>query len=223
MANVSRKLFHSVFGPGYAPGIEGHQYCDPSNLAVLVALCRTFAPRAVVEIGVQRGATAKLLLDVSRTIRTYLGIDITPDARMPLPGQQSEVPPVNAAGELALPDPRFRLALRPRGSADLAPSDIGAADLVFIDGDHSAAAVRRDTALARAATALRGGIIVWHDYGNRTVEVTGVIDAINRDEGDRIVLVDGTWMCFELRAPDAPAVACSVASPLQAVPPGGIT
>ena len=198
MAVIANNLFHRLFGAGTFGRREAQTYCTDADLAVLVALCRTFAPRTVVEIGVQRGATAALLLRECPAIRHYIGIDIEPGAVMPLPGQQSEIPAFGEAGELADTDPRFRLVLRPHGTADLAPEDLVKADLVFIDGDHSAAAVRRDTELARAIMP-QGGIVVWHDYGNRTVQVSGVIDALNQAEGDHITLVSDTWMCVEFR------------------------
>jgi hypothetical protein len=41
-----------------------------------------------------------------------------------------------------------------------------------------------------------GGLIIWHDYGNPTVEVTDVLDELQR-EGRDIQHVAGTWLAFE--------------------------
>jgi len=196
MSVLSNSLFHRIFGGAPAPDPRhDHRYMQDEDRGVLLALCRVFRPQTVIEIGVQRGATARQLLDGCPFIRHYIGIDVPPATRMPLPGQQSEVPAV--AGEFASGDVRFRLSLR-HGLLDLKPADLPRAGLVLIDGDHSAAAVRADTALARAVL-WPGGIIAWHDYGNRTVEVTGVIDALNRAEGDRICHVEPGMICFEIR------------------------
>lgn len=198
MSIISQALFHSIFGPVATAAVAGsrHQYVNVPDRKALLALSATFMPKVVVEIGIQRGETAQLLLANGPWIRKYIGIDVPPGTALPLPGQQSEVPP--EAGVLVNGDKRVKIMIRANGSLDLEPEDLPLADLVFIDGDHSAAAVLADTILAR--TILRpGGIIVWHDYGNKTVEVTQVIDQLNRAEGDRICLVDGTWTCFEIR------------------------
>jgi len=196
MSIIANQLFHQIFGAGDAPAVTEPCYTSPADRAVLLALCRAFRPRTVIEIGVQRGATAKLLLDNCPWITEYIGIDVPPGTVMPLPGQQSEVPA--AAGELVKADPRVKIIIRANGSLDLEPEDLPLADLVFIDGDHSSAAVAADTALARAI--LRpGGVCVWHDYNNRTVGVSPVIDQINTAEGNHICLVDGSWVCFEIR------------------------
>ena len=198
MSIISQPLFHSIFGPIAAAAVKGcrHQYVNVPDRKVLLALSAAFVPRTVVEIGVQRGETAKLLLENGPWIREYIGIDVPPGTVMPLPGQQSEVPA--AAGELALDDPRFRTLVRPRGSRDVTAAELALVCMVIIDGDHSAPAVLADTALARAI--LRpGGVCCWHDYGNKTVEVTAVIDQLNRADGQRICLVEGTWTCFEIR------------------------
>jgi|GEM_PF-2985191 len=208
MSTISRSLFHRIFGSGDAPAGGRHLYSSPADRAVILALCRAFRPQVVVEIGVQRGCTARMLLDNGPWIQAYIGIDVPPGTITPLPGQLTEVPAV--AGDLAAADPRFRAIVRPHGTADLTPADLPIADMVFIDDDHSEAGVTRSTALARAI--LRpGGICVWHDYVNSTVEVAQVIDNLNYLEGDHICLVDGSWMCFEIRiaggavlAPPAP-------------------
>jgi predicted O-methyltransferase YrrM len=94
-------------------------------------------------------------------------------------------------------DPRVELIVKPNGTRDLVPTDLPAADLIFIDGDHSKACVALDTLLAMQVIR-KGGIICWHDYGNHLVPgVTEVIDALNMNEGDHICLVEGTMICFQ--------------------------
>jgi predicted O-methyltransferase YrrM len=172
------------------------RFMNPGELEVLVALARQVAPTAVVEIGVNQGRTALALLDNVPSIVRYYGVDVPPGTMLPLPVQAKEVPA--RAGELAVHDPRFRLILRTRGSLDLTPADDDLprpADFVFIDGDHSRAAVEHDSRLAR--TLCRpGGIIVWHDYHDLgTVDVCEVLEELAA-AGAPIAAIAGTWLAF---------------------------
>jgi predicted O-methyltransferase YrrM len=169
------------------------RFMAPGELEELIAIIRLVeAPRAMLEIGCHQGRTAALCLREIPSLQRYMGVDVLPGYRPALAAQRGETS--RNPGHHALHDERFRLLLRPRGSLDLAPAEIGPVDVAFIDGDHGAAAVRHDTALARA---LVRGVIIWHDYGNPAAEVTGVID----DEvarGHDIRQVKGTWLAFEL-------------------------
>jgi hypothetical protein len=172
------------------------RFMAPGELEKLIAIIRLVEePRAMLEIGCHQGRTAAVCLREIASLQRYVGVDVLPGYRPALLAQQGETS--RHPGHHALPDARFHLLLRPRGSLDLVPSDIGAVDIAFIDGDHGAAAVRHDTALARALVRQGGGVIIWHDYGNPAAEVTGVID----DEiarGHDIRQVKGTWLAFEL-------------------------
>jgi Methyltransferase domain len=107
--------------------------------------------------------------------------------------QRSEVS--KRAGLFVQDDPRFELIIRERGSFDLSPEDLPLCDAVFIDGDHSTEAVRHDSELA-VALVRSPGIIIWHDYGNPTVEVTETLDRLQGEEGWPIRLIRDTWLAF---------------------------
>jgi hypothetical protein len=68
---------------------------------------------------------------------------------------------------------------------------------VFIDGDHSSEVVRHDTDLARAIVE-PNGMIIWHDVGNETVEVTRVLE-LDRHHGHDIRHIENTFLAFERR------------------------
>jgi predicted O-methyltransferase YrrM len=192
---IGHDQFFKLFGSGEAPGARGEMYATPDDRVALLALCRAFRPRTVVEIGVQEGRTAALLLRECPWIRDYLGVDVPADFAPALDTQRPEVPV--QAGSRAAADPRFRLLLVPGGSATLRPDPLVAeADLVYIDGSHAEADVRHDTALARAF-ARPGAVIVWHDYPS-CIGVQRVIDSLNDAEGDHIALIEGTWLCFQI-------------------------
>ncbi|MBY0074708.1 class I SAM-dependent methyltransferase [Priestia aryabhattai] len=193
MSIISRETFFKIFGSGSfegkAPLFTG------SDVEPLIAFSRTFYPKIIVEIGIQRGATAKCILDNSPWIERYIGIDVPPDYKASLSILQHEVPKI--AGECVKQDPRVDIIVKPNGSRDVVPADLPIADLIFIDGDHTAEGVLLDTLLARQIIR-KGGIICWHDYGNATVpDVTAVIDDLNKKEGDHICLIENGFLCFE--------------------------
>jgi predicted O-methyltransferase YrrM len=191
---IASGTFFKLFGDGIAPGSESGEFAQPFDRRVLLALARTLRPAAVVEFGVQRGLTAALLLTECPWIRRYVGIDL-PEGALPVQaGQAQEVPEV--PGELASADPRFEL-LR-ADSALVTPDMLPTADMVYIDGGHDYPHVVADLRLARAIVR-PGGVIAWHDYHRGEPGVRQAIDECNQAEGDHIALVDGSWVCFELR------------------------
>lgn len=167
---------------------------NPGELEVLVALVRSVAPKAVLEIGCNDGRTALAVLRNVDGVETYQGVDVPLGYVTAKPVQRREVPA--NPGHMAADDSRFELVLRPRGSLDLTAADLKPCDAVFIDGDHGAEAVRHDTALS-AELVRPGGIVIWHDYHDLcTVDVRDVLDTYFR-YGRNIVHVEGTWLAFE--------------------------
>lgn len=180
-------------------GIPRH-FMHPGEMEVLVGLVRGAHAVRMAEFGCNEGRTAKALLRHVSSLTCYVGVDV-PRGHVPsLPVQRREVP--RRPGRLVRHDRRFRLLTPPRGTADLGADELMAAaggplDVVFIDGDHGAAAVRHDSALARAA--LRpGGLIVWHDvHDDPVVQVKAVLEDL-RAEGHDIVHYGGTWFAFQV-------------------------
>lgn len=174
---------------------RGHQrYMNNGELDVLVSLFRMVMPKLVVEIGVNEGRTAKVILENVPSVQIYTGVDVQRGYVPVLPVQRNEVP--ERPGHMVIDDPRFQLVLRPKGSLDLKSCNLGASDATFIDGDHSRKAVIHDTLLARAITR-PGGIIVWHDYHDQeTVDVRLVLDEMYL-KGDEILHVENTWFAYQ--------------------------
>lgn len=169
------------------------QYLNFGELEIIIALVRSVIPHTVIEIGLAQGRTALAILREIPQIERYVGIDTLPGYQPKLKEQlyeRSEEP-----GYLAMSDPRFEQWLRPRGTLDLMPWELPAADAVFIDGDHSSEVVAHDSCLARSATK-QGGIIIWHDAGNESVEVRSVLEQ-DWARGCDIKVIEGTWLAFE--------------------------
>jgi len=163
-------------------------YLNWRETAILIELTRRVKPRVFIEFGCNVGVTAKRVLGNVPSIKKYIGVDVPSDSVTPLRCQQGEVP-VNPG--CLVNDVRFHLLLAER---KLTPDDLEKADAVFIDGDHSFDGVMQDTMLARAVVR-PGGLIAWHDYSNRSVEVTEALDALAQ-EGWPIKQVEGSWIAY---------------------------
>lgn len=171
------------------------RYVHPGELDVLIHLIRDVQAHTVVEFGCNNGRTAAAVLRNVSSVERYLGVDVHAGYSFACKVQAKEVPAV--AGELAIGDSRFELLLRDRGTFDLSGDDLPACDVVFIDGDHSRAAVLNDRALALAIVR-PGGLIVYHDdNGLDVVDVSKVLDSL-ADEGAEIVHVRGSWLAYEV-------------------------
>ncbi|MBO1578119.1 class I SAM-dependent methyltransferase [Bacillus sp. XF8] len=193
MSIINREVFFKIFGSGTFNGQP--PLFTGADVEPLIAFSRTFRPKTVIEIGIQRGETAKCILNNSPWIEKYIGIDLAPGSQTSLSVQQHEVPQI--VGEYVKDDPRVELIIKPNGSRDIKPSDLPTADLIFIDGDHSLEGVMLDTLLARQVIR-KGGIICWHDYGNPPViDVTIAINSLNISEGDHICLIEHGMLCFQ--------------------------
>lgn len=166
------------------------KYMQPGEQDVLLALIGSVRPRSVVEIGVNEGLTAKAVLDSISSVTSYTGIDVGPDYKFEIPAQQPEW--VSDPGRLVKSDPRFELIIR--SDTDLRNL---ACDVCFIDGDHGRHSVWRDSMLA-IDIVLQRGLIIWHDYGNTTVQVTEVLDKLHSNGRD-IRSIAGTWLAYEQR------------------------
>jgi spermidine synthase len=166
------------------------KYLNRHETAILVALLKIVAPRVMIEIGCNEGVTARRVLESVPTLERYIGIDAPPDFITTLICQRGEVP--QHAGWYAADDPRFFLLLT--RTSILRAEQLEPCDAVLIDGDHSIGAVRHESRLARELIRAPG-IIVWHDYGNRHVEVTAALDQLH-DEGWPINCVENSWLAF---------------------------
>jgi predicted O-methyltransferase YrrM len=169
----------------------GHfsDYLNRNETSILIDLVKGVSPKVMIEFGCNLGVTAKRVLENVPTLERYVGVDVEPDHVPTLGCQLSEVP--ERAGAYAADDQRFFLLTSP--STELDADDLERCDAVFIDGDHSEAVVSHESMLARELVR-KGGIIIWHDYGNPSVEVTKVLDRLGGTWP--ITSVDGSWLAF---------------------------
>ena len=136
-----------------------------AELAVLNALCRTYVPKSIFEIGTFNG-------------RTTLNLALNSDARvftLDLPGNSSAAMPIAGGDEKYIRLPVRGGHFQGRGLpitqliGDSARFDFspwyGQIDLVFVDGAHDYGYVVNDTDVALRLLKPEGGVIIWHDYG----------------------------------------------------------
>jgi predicted O-methyltransferase YrrM len=175
-----------------------HEYQNQGELEILVALARSIDARSMIEIGCRDGRTARVMLYNVVTLSRYVGIDVAEGYEPALACQRSEI--LARPGELVRHDPLFELVVSARGSLDLTKDDFHGErfDICYIDGDHSAAAVGHDSRLAFEVTR-PGGLVVWHDYANPDVEVTGVLEALATAHDLPIRRIAETWLAFMIR------------------------
>jgi predicted O-methyltransferase YrrM len=165
------------------------RYLNWHETAILVALVRSVTPRVMIEFGCNLGITAARVLENVPSLERYIGIDVPANHEPILAHQRDEIP-LNP-GYYAADDERFWLLT---AQSTLTPDQLEPCDAAFIDGDHSEYFVCRDTDLARALVR-PGGIIVWHDAGNESVEVTPVLEELCQ-RGWPIQQVQGSWLAF---------------------------
>jgi hypothetical protein len=122
-------------------------------------------PKAVVEIGVARGATTRLLARLAAPDATIIGIDVNPP-----PWQGDEPPRLPGQHFIHIQGNSHEATTLERARKALPGETI---DLLFIDGDHSYEGVKRDyelySPLVRPA-----GLIAFHDINPDHRERAGV-------------------------------------------------
>ena len=196
MIALSLQQFFGIFGEQTHQAVDG-TYADRYDRQIICALSRAFRPRRFLEIGVNEGRTAELVLRVSPWICHYLGVDVLPNHIPTLDQQKSEVPQADQCARFVRDD-RFELLQIAGGTANLHASDLGSpCDFVYVDADHSYEGVHRDTDLARDILPAAGGVIVWHDYHR---SLPGVVRYLDESVmlGRRMVHVCDSRIVFEV-------------------------
>jgi len=191
MSEIDKSVFHMIFGK--PPTVTCTKMQTVPDVESMLTLVGFFRPHSFLEIGINYGETAKMILDYASWMDRYVGIDVTEGYKTPLDAQRNEVPKI--PGQMARGDSRLTLIVRPNGSVDVTPQEIGKVDMVLVDGDHSYEGVKRDTLLAESVVR-NGGVILWHDYAYVT-DVHLFIDERNNIR-QRTCLIQGTNLCFEV-------------------------
>lgn len=172
---------------------EHREYMLPMEQGTLLTMLDSIRPHRMIEFGVNEGRTASAVLKWIDSIEYYLGIDVPFGHKMPISGQQSEVPKEPAH---MVNDVRFELMLRHTDGFDDSTIELRKPfDVAFIDGDHSREGMMKDYELSLKIMP-PGSWIFWHDYNNKTVDVTEPLEDLHRS-GHNIIHIEGTMLAYE--------------------------
>jgi protein-L-isoaspartate O-methyltransferase len=152
------------------------------DVVMLAKIAMCLRPKRVLEIGSFRGYTAKLLAEHTGPDSRIVALD-----RDPRHGELYRGAALSAKIERRLGEVNAgAFALDPRQSYDL----------IFVDADHTYAAVKHDTEVVLPLLA-PSGMLVWHDYANwgRFSKKNGVPEALHElAQTLPIAAVGGSWL-----------------------------
>lgn len=197
MSTVTWTRFSQKFGPLIRPGQVKPHYTQGRDLTVLLTLARWKKPQKIAEMYTAYGDTA-LSLARSNPQADIYAFDVCREEGGMGPMNQEVLPKAEVGSAFRdLPFANLHLCVRPGNELGGYILERGPFDLTFVDGNHIAECVVRDTALALAATK-QDGVIVWDDYWESSHDVMDVIDELNESAGDLITLVEGTRVCYTI-------------------------
>lgn len=182
--------------------LPAHDYnVTEHELLALAALTRRLRPRTAFEIGTADGRTTLNIAINQAPEGRVLTLNLPLDQDYTVHRQECGV------GERFLGHPAQQRITQLWGDSrtfDFTPY-WGTCELVFIDADHSAEAVRRDSETALRLVDRERGVVLWHDalrYG-----IAEVLPQIAQREGLPIYLVAATnlaLLCFVGGTPQTP-------------------
>jgi hypothetical protein len=166
-------------------------FVEGAELSVLEGLIKKHSVKTILEIGINKGETAKKLLGACPEITRYTGIEITEDAASDMNQHQQHERTYagKEVGALAKGDKRVKIFMSKNGSRDFHTNE--KFDMVFIDGNHALGWVWSDIELSKRVGAR---VIAWHDYGTEP----GVTQAVD-EVGAGVVRVMKTRVAYQVR------------------------
>jgi predicted O-methyltransferase YrrM len=153
-----------------------------ADVVMLAKIAMCLKPKRVMEIGSFRGYTTKLLAEHTGPEARIVAFD-----QDPRHGAIYRDMPISAKIER-------RVGLV--SAAAFANDARHSYDLIFIDANHTYAAVKHDTEVMLPLLAPEG-MMVWHDYANwgRFSRMNGVPEALHElAESKPVVAIGGSWL-----------------------------
>ncbi|MBC8160106.1 MAG: class I SAM-dependent methyltransferase [Roseiflexaceae bacterium] len=199
------ELFPGAAGTALIP-LELAARADPwavpaAELLALAAICQAVQPPRVFEIGTYTGESTRVLALNSPPQAIVETLDLAPDEYERRVGRTAHFQPGSAFRYTGQAD-KIRQHLLAGPAFDFAPF-AGACDLVYVDANHTYAAVQADS--AQAFKLVRpGGVIIWDDYrwDDAHPECYGVTRALNELARARpIFQIAGTRFAIFLEHP----------------------
>jgi predicted O-methyltransferase YrrM len=153
-----------------------------ADVVTLAKIAMCLRPMRVLEVGSYRGYTTRLLAQ-----HTPEGSVIVAFDRDPRHGEAYKDTPLAA---------KIERRVGVVSSAAFAIDGRGSYDLIFLDADHTYAAVKHDTEILLPLIA-PGGMFVWHDYANwgRFTGKNGVPEALQElSKTIPVAAISGSWL-----------------------------
>jgi hypothetical protein len=172
---LTLQQFKERFGWIPDAAVDG-KYAAAHDREIINSLCAFERPERVLEIGINEGRTAELLLRCSPWIKTYCGMDVYHGLVPALDVQRGETPGAGMVARL-VNDPRLKVILSAFGAcSDMRKFTGDGFGFVYIDADHSERGVETDTLYAESVAASHA-CFVWHDYAP---DLPGVVRFLDR-------------------------------------------
>jgi hypothetical protein len=165
---------------GISTLLGGPQQMSLGERAALEGVLSAVRPRLAIEIGTAEGGSLRRIAAHSAEVHSFDLVE--PDAEI-------------AAIEHASFHSGDSHRLLPEFLDELA-RDGRQVDFVLVDGDHSAAGVRRDAEDLLASPAISRTVILFHDTANE--EVRRGIDAVDFDAHEKVVHVEPDFVAGSL-------------------------
>lgn len=141
--------------------VSPYSYLDgsslPTDFALLISLCKKYNVKDYLEIGTWRGASAA---NVAKYVERCYSLNLPDDEIKALGGSDNYVDSHRFFSKEI--ENVYHLFGNSR-TFDFAQLETKF-DLIFVDGDHSYEAVKKDTATIFQLLKNEDSIIVWHDY-----------------------------------------------------------
>jgi len=143
----------------------------------LEGVLASLEPRLAIEIGTAQGGSLRRIAFHSEEVHSF---DIAPEIK----GLESELPNVHAhVGDSVVLVPEFLSGLEEEGRE---------VDFALVDGDHSAAGVRRDAEALLASEACRRTVLIFHDAAND--DVRAGLEAVRFQDSARVAYANLDFM-----------------------------
>jgi len=189
--------------PGFSATVRSYTFLDgtspPLDLAVIKALAQQLDNGTYLEIGTWRGES---VLNVADTGAQCVSLSLGPGELRAIGASEDFI-----AQNRILSAEMSNVTYLEGNSLtfDFGPLE-GRFDLIFVDGDHSYDAVRRDTETAFLLRRDESSIILWHDYGYspetvRWPVLAGILDGCPPENRHELVHVSNTLLAMHRTAP----------------------
>ncbi|WP_290921012.1 class I SAM-dependent methyltransferase [Halodesulfovibrio sp.] len=173
----------------------------PMDIALLKGLARSYEPCDYLEVGRWRGES---ITNVAPHTGTCYSLSLSPDQQIEAGFSNSMI---KQDGFFIDPEQYPNITCI---NCDTLAFDFSTLnqkfDLIFIDGDHHAAAVTSDTRNLFPLLKDEHSMIVWHDYANSPEKVrwailAGILDGLPQEEHKHLYHVSNTLCALYTRKP----------------------